>query len=38
VPQAAVGDYVIIHAGFAVSILDEQEALASLALFEELGL
>ena len=26
VPEAAVGDYVIVHAGFAISRLDEEEA------------
>ena len=26
VPEAAVGDYVIVHAGFAISRLDEAEA------------
>ena len=26
VPEAQVGDYVIVHAGFAISRLDEQEA------------
>jgi hydrogenase expression/formation protein HypC len=26
VPEAKVGDYVIIHAGFALSVLDEEEA------------
>ncbi len=26
VPEAAVGDYVIVHAGFAISRLDEDEA------------
>lgn len=26
VPEAKVGDYVIVHAGFAISILDEKEA------------
>lgn len=26
VPQAAVGDYVIVHAGFAISRVDEEEA------------
>ena len=25
-PEAAVGDYVIVHAGFAISVLDETEA------------
>lgn len=26
VPEAMVGDYVIVHAGFAISKLDEEEA------------
>ncbi|SRR5579883_2807171 len=26
VPEAQIGDYVIVHAGFAISRLDEQEA------------
>ncbi|OGF55342.1 MAG: hydrogenase assembly protein HupF [Candidatus Fraserbacteria bacterium RBG_16_55_9] len=26
VPEANVGDYVIVHVGFAISTLDEQEA------------
>jgi len=26
VPEAKVGNYVIVHAGFAISILDEKEA------------
>lgn len=26
VPEAKVGDYVIVHVGFAISILDQQEA------------
>ena len=35
-PEVRVGDYVLIHAGFAINILDEQEAQETLALFEEL--
>ena len=31
-----VGDYVIVHAGFAIQILDEHEALETLALFREM--
>jgi hydrogenase expression/formation protein HypC len=27
VPEAKEGDYVIVHVGFAISILDEEEAL-----------
>jgi len=33
----ALGDYVIVHAGFAIQKLDRQEADARLALFEELA-
>ena len=32
----AVGDYVIVHAGFAIQILDPQEAEETLQLFREL--
>ncbi len=32
----AVGDYVIIHAGFAIEKLDEEQAAKSVALFDEL--
>ena len=35
-PEAKQGDYVIVHAGLALSILDEEEAQASLAAFAEL--
>ncbi len=36
-PDAKVGDYVIVHAGFAISQLDESEAQETLALLRELG-
>ena len=36
-PDARVGDYVYIHAGFAISVLDEAEALESLRLLRELA-
>lgn len=36
VPEAAVGDYVIVHAGYAISRLDPGEAAQTLALFAEL--
>ncbi|WP_028864779.1 HypC/HybG/HupF family hydrogenase formation chaperone [Psychromonas aquimarina] len=35
IDQAAVNDYVIVHAGFAISRLDQQEALKTLELFEQ---
>ena len=36
-PEAKLGDYVLIHAGFAIHVIDEQEAKETLKLFEELG-
>ncbi len=36
-PEAKVGDYTIVHAGFALSLLDEEEAQETLADFKELG-
>lgn len=37
VPAARKGDWVIIHAGFAISILDEAEARETLRLFKEIS-
>jgi len=37
VPDVVVGDYVLIHAGFAIQRLDRSEAEESLALFRELA-
>lgn len=36
VPQAAVGDYTVIHVGFAISLLSEEEAQATLDTLREL--
>jgi hydrogenase expression/formation protein HypC len=36
-PDVVVGDYVIVHAGFAISQLDEEEARETLRLLAELG-
>ena len=38
VPEVQVGDYTIVHVGFALSKLDEASALETLRNFEELGL
>ncbi|MGO9961659.1 MAG: HypC/HybG/HupF family hydrogenase formation chaperone [Solirubrobacteraceae bacterium] len=38
VPDVGVGDYTIVHAGFAITQLDERSALDTLALFGELGM
>lgn len=35
-PKAVVGDYIIIHAGFAISIMSAEEAKNSLKAYEEL--
>jgi hydrogenase expression/formation protein HypC len=31
-----VGDYVLVHAGYAIQVLDEQEALETLRLWNEI--
>jgi hydrogenase expression/formation protein HypC len=36
VPQAQVGDYVIVHVGFAIGMIDPEEARRTLALMGEL--
>jgi hydrogenase expression/formation protein HypC len=36
-PDIEVGDYTIIHVGFALTRIDEASALETLRLFEELG-
>jgi hydrogenase expression/formation protein HypC len=33
-PAAQIGDYVIIHAGYAIEKLDEEEALRTVELFK----
>lgn len=35
--EVAVGDYVILHVGYAIGKLDTEEALRTLALFEEMA-
>jgi hydrogenase expression/formation protein HypC len=37
-PEIAVGDYTIVHVGFAISRIDEASAQATLRTFAELGL
>jgi hydrogenase expression/formation protein HypC len=36
-PQAKVGDYVLLHAGYAIAIVDEAEAEETLSLFREMA-
>ncbi len=37
VPEAQVGDYTLIHVGFALNLIDEDEALETLALLKEIS-
>jgi hydrogenase expression/formation protein HypC len=36
-PEAQVGDWVLVHVGFALSRIDEDEARETLALLEQMG-
>jgi hydrogenase expression/formation protein HypC len=36
-PEAAVGDYVLVHVGFALSLVDPAEAERTYRFLEELG-
>ena len=38
VPEASVGDYVIVHVGFAISLVDREEAERSYEVLESMGL
>ena len=37
VPEAQIGDYVIVHVGFALNVLDEEEAQETWRLLREIG-
>jgi len=36
-PDAKVGDYVIVHAGFSIQVLDQKEAEENLELLRQIG-
>ena len=36
VPEAKIGDYVIVHAGLAISVLDEEEAARTMEYLREI--
>ena len=38
VPEAQVGDYVIVHVGFALNVLNEKEAQETWRLLKEVGI
>lgn len=37
VPEATVGDYVIVHVGFAISKVDENEAMQTFEYLKQMG-
>jgi hydrogenase expression/formation protein HypC len=37
VPEAREGDYVMVHVGFAISVVDKEEAERTYALLESMG-
>ena len=37
VPEAGVGDFVVVHVGFAISKIDREEAERSYRILEDLG-
>ncbi len=36
-PDVKVGDYVLLHTGYAISVIDEEEALETLKLLREIS-
>ena len=36
-PEAKVGSYVLLHAGYAINVIDEEEAEETLKLFKEMA-
>jgi hydrogenase expression/formation protein HypC len=36
-PEAKIGEYVLLHAGFAIQTIDEKEALETLKIWKEMG-
>jgi len=37
-PEAKVGDYILVHTGYSIGIVNEDEAEATIKLFNELGM
>lgn len=37
VPDATIGDWLVVHAGYALEVLDEQEAALTLSLLRQMG-
>jgi hydrogenase expression/formation protein HypC len=37
VPEATAGDYVVVHVGFAISLVDEAEAMRTFEYLKQMG-
>jgi hydrogenase expression/formation protein HypC len=37
VPEAKIGDYVLVHVGFALNVIDEEEAVKTLDYLKQMG-
>ena len=37
IPEAKIGDYALIHVGFAISLMDEEEAQETLKLIKDVA-
>ncbi len=37
-PEAKMGDYVLLHTGYAIQIIDQKEAQETLKIFQEMGM
>ncbi len=37
-PEAKIGDYVLLHTGYAIQIIDQKEAQETLKIFQEMGM
>ncbi len=37
VPQANIGDYVVVHVGFAISVMDEHQAMQVFEYLKQIG-
>jgi hydrogenase expression/formation protein HypC len=37
-PDVKVGDYILVHTGYSIGVIDEAEAQETLRLFQEIGI
>ena len=37
-PEVKIGDYVLLHTGYAIQIVDQKEAQETIKMFQEMGM